>query len=919
MRKANLKLSNLQKALCLVILAPQLSCSGFSGQNSLSKRSHSQDNTQLCGTGQGCQNPNDTESQTTEELEGSTAPGAVTGTNLVSFESIRNRCSQSMVSNSNGSKKFIINCKIFEATPLGGEIPVTKIPTELTVKYEPLKILSSLAPQLETDCQITAMYSYSCTISSSTTALDLSVEIPLSVTENTQGNTRSKTEAAEMLLSFKVRTYGLVPEADSLHSTLVNGSTAFSYTPTVLSAFEAALPDLTGLSFCNGRLFVKSGPLVYVVIDGKIQHFAGSMLANSENQNYAKRIYLGSDGHILCSDGTLFLSSNEMNRIIAIDIASGISRTLVGRVSARGFAGDKSQAVDATVDGPIGLMRQGDDLIFADSGNNKLRIVHLTTGVIDSLSVTFAADFIGTPGFRNPSHLVSLSEGAFLVSDTGNHRIIQIDKAGKAKIVAGIGSAGSLGNNAPAVLAMLNQPKHIVSDGEYIFVNDSGNQQVRRFKVGGAMEPYSGSGSIAAGDLAANVAIPLAAVKWPDITAMAPGAQGHLFVGSKQSERVLSLTNGNASNFAGYIPAATASHSSSMRFWNVTGLAVKSAGDIYMTEASSHLVRHLKNDFVDILAGMQDPVLQNSLGDGSAALGSWIVGPSNILLSRSGEDGYVVATTLHNRIRKINSSGNISTILGGSSSTSLQLDVPGPNADFAVTGLAATSDALFIADTGHHKILKYNIASNLLSTFVGTGTAGQAAFEGAPGSVTAVNQPEGLAIWRNRYLVFSDRGNHFVKMARLDGSRVYTIAGIGQDGDTKSSVNATETAVSFPGALTVWPDGTIVVVANNRKVLLLKPNTITAADPTFSTDILFGNSVPVDCGTGIFQDTAQNSTTSEVWSGALSHICPGTIYGVSATDNCSESTGGEFTTAFSQSLAKGKGSSMVVTLTASCQ
>lgn len=912
------------------------SCSGLPGQGKISDRGDD-NNSNLCGphlgllstarsflNGTDCQNQN---ARPIDEGEGASGyeqgatPNPITGVNLASFESIRNRCSKSAPTLNGTSKTYKINCRVVDATPLAGEITVTKLPKNLLAKFQKPKIKSSANLPFEVDCQEVLPFAYSCTITAPSNTSDALVEVPLAITEKdltTNTETRTKTETESMLLGFKVQTYGTLLEADSLRPETVAGVSAFTYSANSLPALAAALPDLSSLSFCNSRLFIKSGPLIYVVADAKIRHFAGTILTDrAENQNHAKRIYLGPQGNILCDGATLFVSDIELNRIVAIDIETGVVTPVVAKTGARGFSGDKNRALDAGINSPHGMaVNLEGNLLFADSNNNRIRIVDKKTGLIDSLALTFGEDFIGFRGLKHPTHILAMGDGSVVIADTGNHRVLQVEHNSKAKVLAGRADAGAYGNEGPAVLAQLNEPTNLVTDGIYFYVNDSGNKQIRRFKAGGQMELYSGAGDSPVEDLATASALHLAAAKWHDIAALTINDKGQLFAASDSAERVYNVANGNLQNFAGYLPAQLLGPSSNMRFWNATGLSLTTIGDLLFTEPQNNLIHRISNGNVSVLAGMRYSSANNSTyGDGGQALGSWVTGPSNVLSSNLNDGSYFIATIFPNRIRKVDSTGIISTVMDMGPLQILDLPPVG-----YVNGLAESSNALFIADFGHHKIHK--LTRNSLGfqepiTFIGTGESGLGI--GLAPQSTKINQPEGLAIWKDTHLVFSDRGNNLVRMVPLDQSRVFTIAGNTTTGTTNLGVSALTTAISAPGSLAVWPDGSIVVVSSNRQILLLKPISIDAGgDPQFETQTLFGTNIPADCGTGVFQGPQGTATAADAFSGALANICPGDIYGVTVHSNCAGSPDGEFTTAFSQSLAQGHGSSMIVTLTGKC-
>jgi hypothetical protein len=94
------------------------------------------------------------------------------------------------------------------------------------------------------------------------------------------------------------------------------------------------------------------------------------------------------------------------------------------------------------------------------------------------------------------------------------------------------------------------------------------------------------------------------------------------------------------------------------------------------------------------------------------------------------------------------------------------------------TAVAANAERLFIADSGHHRILECSHSGRILRQF-GLGTAD---FMDGPADQAAFNRPQGLALERD-YLYVADTGNHAVRRIQLRGGQVETLCGNGRPGD----------------------------------------------------------------------------------------------------------------------------------------
>ena len=86
------------------------------------------------------------------------------------------------------------------------------------------------------------------------------------------------------------------------------------------------------------------------------------------------------------------------------------------------------------------------------------------------------------------------------------------------------------------------------------------------------------------------------------------------------------------------------------------------------------------------------------------------------------------------------------------------------------------SNSLFIADSGHHRVLVTDLEGEILEV-IGSGTSG---FVDGAWVDAQFEQPQGLALSSNgRYVYVADRGNHSIRVIDLYGQTVRTLAGTG--------------------------------------------------------------------------------------------------------------------------------------------
>ncbi len=104
----------------------------------------------------------------------------------------------------------------------------------------------------------------------------------------------------------------------------------------------------------------------------------------------------------------------------------------------------------------------------------------------------------------------------------------------------------------------------------------------------------------------------------------------------------------------------------------------------------------------------------------------------------------------------------------------------------------ASGGRLFIADTGHNRILVANVPGDGTSArVVQTIGTGQAGFQDGAFAEATLNHPEGMALLENT-LYIADTENHSIRAVDLDAGTLTTIAGTGEQGNTRTGGVGTE-------------------------------------------------------------------------------------------------------------------------------
>ncbi|MEG9438136.1 Ig-like domain repeat protein [Edaphobacter sp. HDX4] len=200
-------------------------------------------------------------------------------------------------------------------------------------------------------------------------------------------------------------------------------------------------------------------------------------------------------------------------------------------------------------------------------------------------------------------------------------------------------------------------------------------------------------------------------------------------------------------------------------------------------------------------------------GDEGAATSAQFIYPVRPAIDAAGN--IYVPDLFGNRVRKIDTSGKITTFAGNGTAgysgdnghaTTAQIDTPE-----AVAVDAAGN--VYISDFGNQRIRKVD-TNGMITTFAGTGTAG---FSGDGGLATAamLKSPFGLAVDASGNVYFADNGNQRVRKIGTDG-KITTVAGTGTTAYNNDGIAATSANIWGPVAIALDASGNLYIGDNGN-------------------------------------------------------------------------------------------------------
>lgn len=137
--------------------------------------------------------------------------------------------------------------------------------------------------------------------------------------------------------------------------------------------------------------------------------------------------------------------------------------------------------------------------------------------------------------------------------------------------------------------------------------------------------------------------------------------------------------------------------------------------------------------------------------------------------------------------------------------------------------LLVTADGfLFVADTGHHRIIELRLDEDGTAAEVGrVFGSGQPGLEDGPAATARFHSPHGLAL-RESTLYVADTDNHAVRAVDLDSGTVRTIAGTGEKAAGRFQLGRpTETPLRSPWALAAADDVLFIAMAGSHQIWVL--------------------------------------------------------------------------------------------------
>ncbi len=385
----------------------------------------------------------------------------------------------------------------------------------------------------------------------------------------------------------------------------------------------------------------------------------------------------------------MFISDWGNNRVRKITVSTGIITTIAGTGTA-GYSGDGGQATSAAVKYPHGLnLDSAGNVYIADIGAyNVIRKITVSTGIISTVAGTgstsggYNGDSISATSatLNVPFDVVLDSSDNLFIADTSNNRIRKVDMStGVITTVVGTGTASSTGDGSAATASTMNGPtfSRFDSSGNY-YISDCNGNRVRKVTTVTTEMPT-----------VTPTTIPSTPTYYPSL--------------SPHSITIITTIAGTGS--AGY--SGDGGQATSASIYVPAGITIDSSGNVYFSEFYNHRVRKITTatGIISTYAGTGSSTYS---GDGGVASSAALNGPDGLCIDSS---GILILINHH----------------------------------FPLIFVVPSEGNIYIGDTNNHRIRKVVSATSIISSIAGAGT-GSYSGDNGPATSATFNQPVGIAL-----------------------------------------------------------------------------------------------------------------------------------------------------------------------------
>jgi sugar lactone lactonase YvrE len=377
--------------------------------------------------------------------------------------------------------------------------------------------------------------------------------------------------------------------------------------------------------------------------------FAGSTISGSaDGSAQSPSFWLPAD---VATDGTnIYVADASNNEIRQINISTSTVTTLAGSPSPIGGHADGTGAA-ASFNNPLGVaVDSSGNLYVADVGNNEIRKIVISTGVVTTFAGSLSsgsADGTGaSASFNEPIGLAFYAGSLYVIDDYNSEIRKVVLPTGVVTTLAGNltwGHADGIGT-----AATFDQPSGITSDGKgNLYVCDNGNSIIRKFVIStGAVTTLAGTAFVHGSNDGTG---PAAQFYYP--FGIAADALGNVFVSDQYNNEIRQIVaaTGVVTTYAGSTSYGHADGTgAAASFHDPEGICTDAAGDLYVADDQNNEIRKVASIFTSVPTIVSIPsstsIYPNPFNNNATIRISNNIQPYNATIEIYDETGRIVCT-----------------------------------------------------------------------------------------------------------------------------------------------------------------------------------------------------------------------------------------------------------------------------------
>jgi trimeric autotransporter adhesin len=486
------------------------------------------------------------------------------------------------------------------------------------------------------------------------------------------------------------------------------------------------------------------------------------------------------------SRGNVYVADYNNGRVRRVDITSGVITTFAGSIQFGLSGGDGGPATAAVLNGPTDVwVGPRDDVFIAEANGGRIRRVDASSGIITTVAGGECCDrsdgIPASQAYFDIQDVAVDSNGDILIPEDRQDldKIRKVDAVTTiVSTVAGVSSTSAIGNGdlGPATAALLSlsgtggafEIRGLALDAQgNLFIADMFATRIRKVDAkSGFITTVAGGGSVNSGSSGLG-ALP---------AGLAVDSAGNIYVADPGYHKIrkIDVATGKVSIFAGLSGSSGGDGKPATQagIGSVSGVAVDSHDNVYLTDGDSIRKIDAATTIITTVAG--SAMNGGYSGDGGPATAAKLSVPLGVSVDAAGN--IFVADTFNKRIRRISADGTITTVAGsgidggggdGGPATLAQLSFPS-------SVVVDANGNLYLTDQNNGRVRKIAPAG-IITTLAGMTVFGFGAYsgDGGPATRATFTEPDGLAVTPSGDLFIADGDANRVRV-------VYACVALGQ-------------------------------------------------------------------------------------------------------------------------------------------